>query len=321
MAKFRQIIGFSGGGVRGIISSIWLDHMVKQGLVNLDDAYSISGTSTGSIIAAALCEPNPFSPEEISDLFSDLSSHIFKRKTWRPVWLDSVLFFAPHDTKRLRDVLFQNIGNVKLGECKRRFVCVTYSLNSKINNTEYASSPVVIHSHGSPFRHNNYLDYSLADCVTGSCAAPSYFKPYEFNHGERTHLWTDGGICSNASVLSNYLICRDRYSGEKIRTKDVSALLIGNGTKYSHETSKSLSGWKTPRMLRAIKNSLVQANELYEVKSLRRLLRNNFYYFNCPLPKEVALDDYRKTQFMADFAKSKTQHMGMLSAWLKGYFV
>ena len=316
-----MLLGFSGGGVRGVISSIWLEKLVNDKLINLDQIYSISGTSTGSIIAAALCRPDPYSPGDISELFQELSSQVFKRKTWRPVWLDSLLFFAPHDTKKLREVLQSNLGTHKLGDCKRRFVCVTYSLNSKISHNEYASSPVVIHSHGSPFRYNNYLDYSLVDCVTGSCSAPSYFRPYEFSHGNKTHIWTDGGMCSNASVLSNYLICRDQFSGEKIRTRDISALLIGNGSRYSHENQKSLSGWKTPRMLRTIKNSIVQANELYEIKSLRRLLRNRFYYFNCPLPEEISLDDYRKAGFMADFARSKYQHMGMLSAWLRGYFV
>lgn len=320
MSRFKTILGFSGGGVRGVISSVWLDRLTSENLINLDEVYSISGTSTGSILAAALCRPEPYQPHEITELFRELSGHIFRRKTWRPVWLDSVLFFAPHDVKKLKEVLESNLGNHRLGDCKRKFICVTYSLNSKLACGNYASSPMTIHNHGSPFSHNNYLDYNLVDCVTGSCAAPSFFQPYSFNQGSRSHIWTDGGMCSNASILSNYIVCRDEFSGEKVQAKKIAALLIGNGSRYSHESKKSLAGWKTPRMLRAVKNSIVQANELYEVKSMRRLLRSRFYYFNCPLPHDITLDDYKKIDFMVEFAKDKTRHMGMVQSWLKGYF-
>ena len=322
MSRFRKILGFSGGGVRGVISATWLEHLVKNKFINPDELYSISGTSTGSIIAAALCKPDPYSPSDIAELFSELSSQVFKRKTWRPAWLDSILFFAPHDTKKLKEVLSSNLGSgVKVGDCRRNFVCVTYSLNDKFDHKQKASGPLIIHSFPTPFRANSFHDYSLADVVTGSCAAPSYFQPHIFQHRERNHIFTDGGICSNASILSNFLTCRDRYTGESVRRKDISALLIGNGTSYTHISKKSLSGWKTPGMLRAVKDSLVQANEIYEIKSMRRLLRNNFYYFNCPLPKPVDLDDYRKVSDMARFAEEKTKHMGMVKSWLRGYFV
>lgn len=321
MAKFRQILGFPGGGVRGIISAIWLDWLVKNKLINLNDLYSISGTSTGSILAASLCKPDPLQPSEIAYLFRELSSHVFKRKSWRPAWLDSVLFFAPHDIKKLKEVLYAHLGDTRIGDCQRTFVCITYALNDRFSDNEKASGPLIVHSFDSPFKTNNFLDFKLIDAVTGSCAAPSFFEPYIFSHNGKKHIWSDGGICSNASIHSNFLTCRDRYTGEKVKRKDISALLIGNGSRFTHVSVKSLAGWKTPRMLRVVKNSLVQANEIYEIKSMRRLLHSNFYYFNCPLPEKIALDDYKKTQYLADFAEEKTKHMGMLSAWCKGYFV
>ena len=320
MPKFKQILGFSGGGVRGIVTATWLDHLIKNKLIDLDKLYSISGTSTGSVIAAALCKPDPWQPHEISQLFKEVSVQVFKRKSWRPAWLDSVLFFAPHDIKKLREILEFHLGNSLLGDCRRNFVCVTYSLNASLGPRHFASSPLIIHSYDSPFSNNRYLDYKLVDCVAGSCAAPSYFKPYTFQQGDRYHIWTDGGLCSNASILSNYLVCRDQFTGEAIKAEEISALLLGNGTRYSHETKKSLAGWKTPRMLRALKDSIVQANEIYELKSLRRLLRSRFYYFNCPLPQEIELDHYDQVDFLESFAKDKIKHMGMLSSWLEGYF-
>lgn len=319
MSKYNMLLGFSGGGVRGCIATVWLDRLVSAGKIDLDKIYSISGTSTGAIIAAALCRPEPYSPADITDLFTDLSKEIFKRKSWRPAWLDSILFFAPHDIKKLNEVLTSSLGNHTVGDCQRKFVCVTYSLNSKLQDKSYASSPVIVHSHGSPFRFDYSLDLRLSDAVTGSCAAPSFFEPFHFEHNGKSRVWTDGGMCSNASILSNYQVCRDEFAGEEIPRKKITALLIGNGSRYSHESKESLAGWKTPRMLRAIKNSIVQANELYEIKSLRRFLGSRFFYLNYPLQQEISLDDYKRIDYMCHFAELKK--LTHVKAWLNGYFI
>lgn len=323
---FKHLLSFEGGGIRGVSSATYLKRLCEadpktgKPSINLDSLHSVSGTSTGSIVAAALCRRNPYSPGEIVDLFSELSKVVFKRSSWKPQWLERIWSFAPFDIKKLEDVLRSNLGeNMLVGDCVRRFVCVTYRLNGEFRGYP-ASVPMIIHSHGGLFpSENRFLSMPLYKAVTSSCTAPSYFKPYEWEHEGEKFICVDGGICSNSSVLPNYSICRNKYIGEKISRKEISALVIGNGTHYSHETIHSLSGWRTPRMVKVLVDSLVQSNVIFEHKIAKKISDERVYTLDIQPDKNVDLADYSQIEYLKEFSES--QDLSRVRAWLRGYFI
>ena len=326
--KFKQLLSFPGGGVRGICSAVYLRELCKpdpvsgKPLINLNNLFSTSGTSTGSIVAAALCKKNPYQPDEIIDLFEDLAGYIFKRSSWKPEWLERIISFSPFEIKKLEEVLKSNLGEGMLvGDCQRRFVCVTYRLNGKFQG-QPASTPIVIHSHGSKFPGENFMDVPLYKAVTSSCAAPSYFKPYEWDHNGEKFICVDGGITSNISVLANYAVCRDRFCGDgKVSRKEIASFVIGNGSRYAHETIHSLSGWRTPKMLKILVTSLVQSNAIYELKLARKFNEHRLFMLDYQPDRDIDLSDYKSINYLKSFAESKAQNMSKARAWLRGYFV
>src|SRR5688572_28145857 len=86
----KRILALDGGGVRGILTLGYLARIEKilrqrsggDPAFRLSDYFDlIGGTSTGSIIAAAL--PLGFTVEELRALYMSLAKEIFKKPIWR----------------------------------------------------------------------------------------------------------------------------------------------------------------------------------------------------------------------------------------------
>lgn len=55
----QQLLSLDGGGIRGVILCILLDAIAKAAGQNVEDCFDwIAGTSTGGILALALCRGN-----------------------------------------------------------------------------------------------------------------------------------------------------------------------------------------------------------------------------------------------------------------------
>jgi len=72
----KKILSFDGGGIRGVISVVFLNTLEKDtGIAISQNADMLAGTSTGSIIAAALTVG--MTPQNILDFYTSMSSEIF----------------------------------------------------------------------------------------------------------------------------------------------------------------------------------------------------------------------------------------------------
>ena len=182
-----------------------------------------------------------------------------------------------------------------------------------------ASMPLIIHNHGSTFPAENHMEIPLYRAICGSAAAPTYFEPYQWKNGDREEIWTDGSQTENSSTLSNYLICRDKHTGDKVKRKNISALQIGNGTVYTYENPTRSTGWKTPKRLRGAIGSIVQSGEIYSIRAMEKMLGPAFYNLASPLPKPIDLADYKKIAEMISFAQKVD--LKECQKWLQGYFV
>ncbi len=87
----RQVLCLDGGGVRGVFTATILKNLQKELPQNMRiyDFFKgrITGTSAGSMIAAALTVPRhkvngefvegPYEPKEIADFFEEMGEKVF----------------------------------------------------------------------------------------------------------------------------------------------------------------------------------------------------------------------------------------------------
>ena len=119
MSKFR-ILAIDGGGIRGVIPAVFLATIAQRlGGASLSEHFDlITGTSTGSIIAAAAASNEDMS--ECIKLYKLLGPEIFPpmtvhRRPWR--WTDLFRLEPTYDDKPLETALQKLFGlNRRLGD-------------------------------------------------------------------------------------------------------------------------------------------------------------------------------------------------------------
>ena len=310
----KLLLAFDGGGVHISSTAVWLDRLVKTGHINLSRIFSFSGTSAGSILAGALAKPNPLDTGEIMDLTGEVTSQIFgqKRVGWLPGWVNTVISSSRYKAGRLKEVLAHHLGGdqVRLGDCEKKIVVPAWDISGKLNTSKVAG-PVFFHNH-SPINKDR-LEWPLYEVVAASCSAPTYFEPAHF----RENVLCDGGIVENTSALANFAICRDKYRGGKVSAKEMSILSIGNGQK-PHVQEQSLSGWKTPHMVRNLTASITQGGTELSKRVLTGICSDRFHRLEPNMPFVAGLDEHRKVGEIVQWAKGID--LTSTEAWCRGYF-
>ena len=205
----KRILALDGGGLRGVLSLGFLDQIeeILRGRHGGDKSFRLShyfdliaGTSTGSIIAAALALG--WSVQEIRKTYFELGENVFEKSLFR-----LGLFRAKYDESRLsaklRTAFGKNSrgGEMKLGDpdldtgllvmTKRIDTGSPWPISNNPRGKYFASRPKGTIGNG---------DYPLWQVVRASTAAPSYFEPETIKiaelHGHSTQEgeFVDGGI-------------------------------------------------------------------------------------------------------------------------------
>lgn len=193
MKEFRKNVAISidGGGIKGVI--------VTRALAILEDhlgcslhsiARLISGTSTGSIIAAGIGKG--LTGDEMHKLYTDLGKTIF-RKSWRTTfWLFPARYRYPHGP--LEIALKQRISEGTMGEfwSAEPPTDVVITAFDLVNNRTCFIKPWKA----------KYATWSVVKAVLASCSVPTYFPPVEGRY-------VDGGVgaYANPCYLAAYELC------------------------------------------------------------------------------------------------------------------
>ena len=317
--KYKQVVCFPGGGVRGVVSLVLLDRLAKSGAVRLDEIYAYSGTSTGVILSACLAKPEPFSLGDALSMYKDLSKRVFERSRWIPAAASQLVWGASYDSKKLADAVRGVLGDVRLGDCPKRLVATVYSLDERMPGGGYAASPVFVHnfeSHATDYM----LSMKLSDVVIGAASAPTYFYPHRFHHAGLWRKYVDGGLVDNASCVGALSTITDHYNLGFCDDDKVAMLYVGNGSSYwRDEADEPASGWRAPRAAATLVNSLVQSGQTLSIKAMDHLLRDRFCHLDKALPRPVDLADFGAIGELEEFARGID--LGTAESWCRGYFV
>jgi hypothetical protein len=197
----KRILALDGGGIRGALTLGYLERI--EGILRrrhqkpdlrLSDYFDlVGGTSTGSIIAAALAIG--LSAGEIKRMYLDLGGRVFGRKKLK-------FWDARFDEEPLIDELHKVFGERTLGDASiKTGLCVV------TKRADTASTwPLINHPRGKYYGKNAPIP--LREAVRASTAAPTYFVPQKLMvGGEEWGAFVDGGVSmANNPALQLFLV-------------------------------------------------------------------------------------------------------------------
>ncbi|QSV46910.1 CBASS cGAMP-activated phospholipase [Geobacter benzoatilyticus] len=274
-----RILSIDGGGIRGAFPAHILSCIKHRLGVNIHDHFGlISGTSTGSIVAAAVARN--VDPNDVVALYREHGSSIFSRK--KSLLPNKVQpgVESVYDNATLKSVLKKTFGDVRLGE-------ISVPLLMPATDIGNGGVHVFKSAYQRPEDYQRDGQVPLHEAVLASCSAPTYFDPVKV--GE--YLLADGGLWANNPALAAVIDTQRRLG---VSLSDVRMLSLGTGhakTCYGVKVSKGwglLNGWKGKEFISFLMSLQAQTTNNYLQLMLRadQVLRLDFES-DCALP----LDD------------------------------
>ncbi|MDE1465859.1 patatin-like phospholipase family protein [Spartinivicinus poritis] len=217
MTDYRAIV-FDGGGVRGLITASWVEELEELlGHPVYNYVNYIAGTSTGSILAAALACGIP--AQEVVELYQKYAITIFPEYSRRILSRIKRLFLegpsAPkYNDKGLTHELKRAFGEKQFGDLKVKTLITSYNV--------FQREPVIFKSWDSL-----HAEYPLWEVIKASCSAPVYFPAHLMKLSGYYMPLVDGGVVANnpsACLLAD--IAKDI----RLKTKclDTSQVILGS---------------------------------------------------------------------------------------------
>lgn len=308
MARNINILAFSGGGIRGILSAK-LIKALEDKVQFLQQVSLFAGTSTGSLIAAGIAS-GKMTADDISYLFREKSHIIFKYN-----WLDKIkslggLYKARYSHAGLKWLLNEIFSNMLLGDIKVPLLIPAFDLGSDRRPYRakfFSNFPIT----GDP-------EIKVVDALLASISAPTYFpawKIYMDKHKE-TRDFVDGGIAVNHPSVSAIAAAMDR-NGLNAELSEISCLAVGTGI-----SNKNALGWRERGMIGWATDVIDLALEQYSTVNYQaaHLLKgkheSRFRLLNPTLPRELKLDDVKVIPILEEVAQQNMAMVQLTAEWI-----
>jgi patatin-like phospholipase/acyl hydrolase len=230
-----RVLAIDGGGIRGLIPALVLAELERRAGRRVFELFDlIAGTSTGGILACALCAPDPLPAAEVVKLYEDEGPEIFDRSLFQRVRSAEGLLDEKYDDAALDRALERFLGHKRLAESRPDLIVPTYDTalpGPYFFKTEKARAEPAIH------------DFPLSLVARATSAAPTYFEPVEA--GERALL--DGGVFAanpGMSALAEAL--------RRAAPAEVVLLSLGTGERTHRRSFDEIKDWGLARWARPI---------------------------------------------------------------------
>ncbi|HTT14075.1 MAG TPA: patatin-like phospholipase family protein [Burkholderiaceae bacterium] len=234
----KRILALDGGGIRGILTLGYLgeieDLLRKRSgnpkLLLCDYFDLIGGTSTGSIIAAALA--CGVAVADLKELYRQLGNSVFEAKFYRKGFLVPKFPAEP-----VRQALEKNLGKDTTLDSDR--IRTGLMIMAKRLDT---GSPWPLHNHPDARYAKQDGQLLLTQVVRASTAAPTYFEPEVISISSRDGSETkgafvDGGVSPfNDPALQLLMLAALHGHGFRWQTGKDKLLLVSVGTGTYKET-------------------------------------------------------------------------------------
>ena len=274
MTDRRRILAIDGGGVRGIIPALALEALeAATGRLARESFDFLAGTSTGAVIAAAVGAGIP--AERIVSLYRRRGPELFRRT---PVvsLLRRIVTGNQYDVASLRRMIGEELGDLagwRINDVPRDVMITAKGLDD--GHAWYFVKDRPGRTDG---RTGEAL---LADCVTASAAAPTYFAPWPIRG---IGLLVDGGV----GVAGNpvYQACVEAFEYSGYPAQDTIVVSLGTGRFLDRRRPTWLWSWVEWVLGEMFRSPGEQQTELVQ----RHYSAATLYRIDVRLPRDFPLD-------------------------------
>lgn len=234
--QVKRILTLDGGGIRGLISAIWLEALQERlhaaGKGDVRSHFDlIAGSSTGSLLATGLAAG--LSPQQLTALYEHFGDEVFPGSVER-LWSRLTRTFseglsAPrYSAHGIETVLRRVFGERTLGSVSPRLMAIAYDT--------LARSPVFFKS----FKPE-HASIPLWEVCRSATAAPAYFPAHPTTIGGQRRALIDGGVVANnptACAIAEAV----RLNGDE-RLDALIVLSIGTGQATRPISERDATRW------------------------------------------------------------------------------
>jgi uncharacterized protein len=162
-----RVLAIDGGGIRGLIPALVLTELERRAGRRVFEMFDlIAGTSTGGILACALCAPDPLPASELVVLYEDEGPNIFDRSLFQRIKSADGLLDEKYDDAALDRALERFLGRKRLAETRPDLIVPAYDTALPgpyfFKTTKARATPETD-------------DFPLSVVARATSAAPNYF--------------------------------------------------------------------------------------------------------------------------------------------------
>lgn len=220
-----RVLAIDGGGIRGLIPALVLAELERRAGRRVYELFDlIAGTSTGGILACALCAPDPLPAEEVAAIYEEEGPAIFDRSVWQRIRSAEGLLDEKYDAGALDRALERFIADKRLADTVPDLIVPAYDMSEP--------GPFFFKTRNA--RQRRLEDFPLTVVARATAAAPTYFEPLPV--GERALV--DGGVFAVNPAMSAF--------AEVLRfhpSADVVLLSLGTGQRTRSRRFADVDDW------------------------------------------------------------------------------
>jgi patatin-like phospholipase/acyl hydrolase len=221
-----RVLSIDGGGIRGLIPALVLTEIETRSEKRIFKLFDlIAGTSTGGILACALCAPDPLPAEQLVSLYRDEGPKIFDRDVFQRIRSGEGLLDERYDADALERALDRFLSDKRLAEAKPDLLVPAYNMTEPGPNFFKTRK-----ARDTP----DTDDFPLSVVARATAAAPTYFEPLEVNDS----ALVDGGVFAVNPAMSAF--------AEVMRfqpTAEVLLVSLGTGQRTRKRTFDQVKDW------------------------------------------------------------------------------
>ncbi len=288
----KRILSVDGGGVRGVIPAVALAALESRTGRPVRDQFDfVAGTSTGALIAGALAAGIPAA--QLVALYLERAPEVFSRT---PVvsTLARIVTGHMYDVRKLHELLRSELGSQAAG-WRLADVPVDILLTAKglLDSHQWY---FVKDCQGRNTCRTGSL--SLADCMTASAAAPTYFAPWTIPGLEDRGPMVDGG--TGVAGNPTYQACVEAFVyADGYRPAETVVVSLGTGVFLRRSRPRWLYDWLGWLLAELLRSPGEQQTELVS----RHYPDAAFYRLDVRLPHDFALDGARAMPELRDIGE------------------
>lgn len=194
----------------------------------------IAGTSTGGILACALCAPDPLPASELVSLYEEEGPKIFDRSLFQRIKSADGVLDEKYDDTALDRALERFLEHKRLAETRPDLIVPAY--DTALPGPYFFKTAK---ARATP----DTDDFPLSVVARATSAAPTYFEPLE----TRGRALLDGGVFAVNPAMSAFAeVLKD------VDAREVILLSLGTGQRTRKRSFEEIKDWGVAKWARPI---------------------------------------------------------------------